>query len=136
MQKNNDDAGRKPAVLILDWADCSRSLTVRTLSPLDVSILESNNGLEGMELLKNHPEIALVIMDLIIPGLDGVDFFHRLREFNDSLPFILMIAYEPEDTAERLGANLPDLVIIKPYRPKHLLEAATGLIDYYESSRS
>ena len=127
-----DEAGRstsrEPAVLIVDDDPNARMLAVRTIQKLNVPVLQAENGFEAMHLLMKHPEVALIILDLIMPGQDGVRTFQEIRKMNESIPVIIVTGYPPEHSDEAFGDVLPDLVITKPYQPAHLLSASSAFM--------
>lgn len=129
-EKKEDDrsTSREPAVLIVDDDPNARMLAVRTIQKLNVPVLQAENGFEAMHLLMKHPETALIILDLIMPGQDGVKTFQEVRKLNESIPVIIVTGYPPEHSEEAFGEVLPDLVITKPYQPAHLLSASSAFM--------
>jgi len=71
-------------------------LAVRTIQKLNVPVLQAENGFEAMHLLMKHPETALIILDLIMPGQDGVKTFQEIRKMNESIPVIIVTGYPPD----------------------------------------
>src|SRR5207247_11266963 len=87
-----DLAGRK--VLIVD--DDIRNIFALTgaLEQHGITVLNAENGKDGLETLKNNPDIDVLLMDIMIPGVDGYDtirIIRGLQEFED-LPIIAMPA--------------------------------------------
>jgi len=123
MQKKNDDAEKKHTVLIVDPSIIARRLAVHTFQKMGVSILQSDDGLEGLELLKKHPETSLLIIELVMPGLNADKFMKLVREFNATIP-VITVAGPPIRNGAFLAFEQPDLFIPKPYNPFHLLQAA------------
>jgi len=61
-------------VLCIDDNIISRLLVVQMLSKLGYTIFEASDGLSGLKLLQEHPEIEWVVLDLEMPILDGYEF--------------------------------------------------------------
>jgi NarL family two-component system response regulator LiaR len=70
--------------------------TILGLEP-DIEIVDSvNNGLEVIEKLQNT-EIDLILIDMKMPYMDGVQTIQKVREFNDRVKFIILTTYENEE---------------------------------------
>ena len=67
------------AGLVVDDDELMRESVSATLSDLGVEVHQAADGLEGLEVLESHPEIAVVVTDIAMPRLDGVSFIQRAR---------------------------------------------------------
>ena len=82
-------------------------------------VVSASNGLEALSALRNDDEIALVLLDIMMPELDGISTLARLRE-EKNLPVILLTA-KSEDTDKVLGLNVgADDYVTKPFNPVEL----------------
>ena len=87
------------------------------------------NGKEALELL-DREDIHLVLLDIMMPVLDGVSALSRLREFSN-VPVILLTA-KSEDTDKVLGLNVgADDYITKPFNPVELLARVRSQLRRY-----
>jgi len=79
------------------------------------SVLEASDGLEAVELFRlHHGELAMVLMDLIMPGMDGQQAFREMRKIDSAIPVVISSGYNVSDTdlfVEGLAGLLK-----KPYR--------------------
>jgi len=126
--KTRTTSSTEPSILIVDDDPNARALAVRTLEKMDAPLLEAENGYEGMHMLTKHPEIALIILDLVMPGQDGIKTYTELRNQNVSLPVIIVTGYPPDESEAVFGDMEPDLILSKPYQPLHLLNAAKAFM--------
>ena len=126
--KERITTSKEPSILVVDDDANARALAVRTLQKIDAPILEAENGYEAMHMLTKHPEIALIILDLVMPGQDGVKTYVELRNQNISLPVIIITGYPPNDSEKVFGTMEPDLILSKPYQPMHLLNSAKAFM--------
>ncbi len=62
---------RPPAVLLVDDDELVRESLAGLLEELPVGVIEASGGREALELLRRHPEIAVLITDMMMPGMDG-----------------------------------------------------------------
>ena len=85
----------------------------------DYNILKAYDGEEALKVLENN-EIHLVIMDIMMPKMDGLKAVVRIRE-TLNIP-IIMVSAKSEDTDKIIGLNFgADDYITKPYNPTILL---------------
>src|SRR5260370_16964079 len=92
--------GRKPAVslLILDDNAGSLELLSSALAQPDLEILTASDPEEGLDLVfGRHPQIVLT--DLVMPRLSGLEVLERIMEFDTSIDVILMTPHYSTDSA-------------------------------------
>ena len=79
----------------------------------------ATNGFEGLELFaKNH--YHLILLDIMMPGIDGFDVLERIREVSD-VPVIMLTAKHEEVDRLKGFANGADDYVIKPFSPRELI---------------
>lgn len=82
-------------------------------------VMKAYDGYEALELLEGH-EVDLMIVDVMMPGLDGIRTTLKVRE-TSSIPIIILSA-KSEDTDKILGLNIgADDYITKPFNPLELV---------------
>lgn len=83
-------------------------------------VIKAYDGEEALQMLKKHNDIKLVIMDIMMPKLDGIHACMKIREYN-SLPIIFLSA-KSEDVDKILGLNIgADDYVTKPFNPLELV---------------
>lgn len=98
--------GAKPKVLIVEDDLIVQSSLERLLRGNDCDVDCADSGEEGLEKFTDSP-CDLVVADLRLPGIDGIEMVDRMRKVDDSLDFVVMSAYgclEDAIRALRLGA--------------------------------
>ncbi|MBA7602887.1 Regulatory protein AtoC [subsurface metagenome] len=93
-------------ILVVDDEQNIRRMLTRVLSPEGFIVQEAVNGLEALKRLQEE-NYSLVLLDLRMPVLDGIDTLKKIREYDINLPVIMMSAYGsiPEAVeAMKLGA--------------------------------
>ena len=89
------------------------------LSQEGYQILKAYDGIEALEILEKE-EVNLLIIDVMMPRLDGIRATLKIREKN-SLPIIILSA-KSEDTDKILGLNIgADDYVTKPFNPLELV---------------
>lgn len=104
-----------PNILICDdEKDIVNALKIYLADP-DYTLFEAGNGKEALEVLEQE-EIHLILLDLMMPVMDGVTAMVKIRE-RSNVPVIMLTA-KSEDTDKILGLNLgADDYITKPFNP-------------------
>lgn len=92
-------------------------------------IMKAYDGYEALELLATH-EVDLMIIDVMMPGLDGIRTTLKVRE-TSSIPIIILSA-KSEDTDKILGLNIgADDYLSKPFNPLELIARVKSQIRRY-----
>ncbi len=109
-----------PVVLVVEDDPIIRQTTEYALRRAGFDTLASADGACALDLAReNSPD--LVLLDVMLPGLDGYDFLHGLRAFDSDVPVIMVTALDAErDKVRGLDAGADDYVT-KPYSTEELL---------------
>lgn len=124
-----------PSVLVVDDTAANRFLVAATLRRDGYRILEADDGGSGLEAIaRESPE--LVILDLLMPGMDGAEMMRRLRARGSSgAPRVLLMTAlneaESAAAARELGA---DAHLIKPFAPAELRARVKELLASSETA--
>ncbi|PGM59303.1 response regulator transcription factor [Bacillus sp. AFS053548] len=95
------------------------------------SIFKAYNGVEALATIENE-EIHLIIMDIMMPKLDGIRTTMKIRE-NYGVP-VIMLSAKSEDSDKILGLNLgADDYITKPFNPLELIARVKSQLRRYTS---
>ena len=104
---------------------------VKTLAPRCLSVMAAGSAEEGADILRSH-HVDLIILDISLPGRNGVSWLKELRDQGLTAQVILITAFADLDTAiEALRAGASDF-ILKPFRVPQILNAIKHC---YECSR-
>ena len=100
------------------------------LSKEGYNVLKAYDGIEAVNMLKENTNIALLLIDIMMPRMDGIHATVKIRETN-SLPIIFLSA-KSEDTDKILGLNMgADDYITKPFNPLELMARVNSAIRRY-----
>ena len=107
-----------PTVLVVDDEPIVRDVVVRYLQREGFDTLEAGDGLQAQELMRLH-EPSLVVLDLMLPGMDGLELCRWIRGRSD-LPLIMLTA-RAEESDRIVGLELgADDYVTKPFSPREL----------------
>lgn len=99
------------------------------LSAENYNIIEATNGEEALKAAENN-EIHLILMDIMMPGMDGISATARLRQISN-VPIIFLTA-KSEDTDKVIGLNIgADDYVTKPFNPVELLARVRSQLRRY-----
>lgn len=110
-------------VLLVDDEETVRGVGREMLRELGFSVLTAIDGKDALEIFKTHPEIALVILDLTMPHMDGEQCFRELRMLRPNVKVIMSSGYNEQEVAQKfVGKGLAGF-IQKPYKLSTLKSA-------------
>ncbi|MBS1857599.1 MAG: PAS domain S-box protein [Acidobacteria bacterium] len=107
-------------ILVVDDEPSVRGLAQRVLERQGWSVLAAENGQAAVELVKSHPEVRAVLLDLAMPVMSGDAAAKLIRELRRDLPVVLSSGYSESDARDRFGTNAVTAFLQKPYSPKQL----------------
>jgi CheY-like chemotaxis protein len=111
----------KIKILVVDDSSLARRMTRRILEDLGHEVEEVSNGAEALEqfLLKRHDA---VVLDLLMPGVDGVEVLQKLREMNPQVPVIVLTADIQRTTRDLVKDAGAVAMVNKPVSKEQLSE--------------
>ena len=127
--KSPDLEGGGGTVLVVEDTAQVRELGVRMLQRLGFRVLEAEDGVEGIEVLREHwNEIGFVICDLTMPRMDGWETIASMRKIKPDIPVILASGYDEASVMNGDHPEVPQVFLAKPYGLEDLAKAI-GKVD-------
>jgi len=114
-------------ILVVEDEPAIRRALRHTLSRLGYTVVEADNGEDGVQIAGERPEVALVISDLIMPRMGGEGMRRRLRESGSRVPFLFVSGYDARELPGPLAD--PDLFLPKPWSIRDLAVAVRRTLD-------
>ncbi len=112
-------------VLVVDDAGVVRRLSFRVLSEAGYRVFEAAGAVEALEVIEMlHGHVDLVLVDVVMPEVNGVDLVRLIREKWDEPNILFMSAYPAEVLAREGLKDLRVLFLAKPFTRDELLGAA------------
>lgn len=119
----------KVTVLVVDDVEDNRYLVKRLLEKRGAQVLMAENGAQSLEMVKAHPEIDIILMDIQMPVLDGYEATKALRKMDYKLPIIALTANAmSEDRNNCLKAGCDDY-LAKPINTSDLVRKLHHLLN-------
>ena len=114
-------------ILVVDDESRMRKLVRDFLTREGYTVLEAGDGMEAMDVFYEDKDIALIILDVMMPKMDGWQVCREIRE-SSKVPIIMLTA-RSEERDELLGFELGvDEYISKPFSPKILVARVNAIL--------
>ena len=120
----------KIKILVVDDESRMRKLVKDFLGREGYQVLEAGDGMEAMEVFYDEKDIALIILDVMMPDMNGFQVLQKIREKNN-VPVLMLTAKSDEEdkvSGLRLGA---DDYLTKPFDMDELIARIASLIRRY-----
>ena len=119
----------RTTVLVVDDSLMMRKLVARTLDAAGFDVCEAEDGVAALSQLVERPSIALVICDVNMPNMNGIEFLQALHAepHTSKVPVLILTTRGQLDLvsqARTLGAKF---WLLKPFVPEQLIEVAKQL---------
>lgn len=127
MKENGGDKMDTLKILVVDDESRMRKLVKDFLTKKNFQVLEAGNGEEAMDIFYEEKDIALIILDVMMPKMDGWEVCREIRK-NSKVPIIMLTA-RSDERDELLGFDLGvDEYISKPFSPKILVARVEAIL--------
>jgi len=111
----------KPFVLIAEDDELNFVFFKTLLNRIDCEYKHAQNGVEAVELCRRHPEIDLILMDIKMPVMNGIEATRLIREFRPELPIIAITAYAQTGDEQRFLQAGCNGYLAKPIKKDDLI---------------
>lgn len=107
-------------LIVDDEPDMLKLLSMILREKTSYEVVTTNNPLEALELIKQEG-FALVITDLKMPGLDGVELLEGIKRIDEDMPVIIITAYGTIEAASEIMQKGGFDFITKPFKKEQIL---------------
>lgn len=114
-----DWAGK--TILVTEDIQTNYIFLERVISRLNARVLQAQNGAQALDLVKSGEKIDLILMDLQMPEMNGIEAFNLIRHYNPSIRIILQTAYATKDEKETYRDMGFDGFLTKPIQIEPLV---------------
>ncbi|SHF18274.1 ATP-binding protein [Vibrio gazogenes] len=114
-------------VLVVEDTKTNQMVIQILLEQMGYSVTIAENGQEFLDIIVKNTDFSLILMDISMPVMDGIEATKRLRHHNILTPVVALTAHStPEDRDKCLLAGMDDF-IVKPFRKHHI----QAIVDKY-----
>ena len=114
-------------VLVIDDSGLVRRQVANVLKGLGYAVVEAVDGIDALAKLEGTPDTRLIVCDVNMPNMNGIEFLEKLSTQNTGVPVVMLTTEgQPEmiQRAKTLGAKG---WIVKPFKPEFLIATAKKL---------
>ena len=132
LQANQDILVGTETILIVDDEEMILDVGVQVLKKLGYEVLTASSGIEAIEVYQqNRQEVAMVILDLIMPEIGGGETYDRLKEIDPQVKVLLSSGYSVDGQASEILKRGCDGFIQKPFSIEDLSQKLRQIITKY-----
>lgn len=112
-------------ILVVDDSIVARRQIIEAIKDHDTEVIEAANGEEGLLRFKADPTFTLVISDVNMPVMDGLEMAGAIRKLNQNakIPILVVTTESTPDQIDRGKAVEVTGWLVKPFNPNHLQAA-------------
>src|SRR6476620_5742529 len=111
---------RLEQILVVDDEDMVRHFAARILSEEGYRVVQAADGADALDVISTRP-VDLVVSDVMMPRVNGIELLERLSVAHPGLPILLMSGYGTMELMNR-GVSVPCGLLAKPFPPSVLIE--------------
>ncbi|HET9377797.1 MAG TPA: response regulator [Chthoniobacterales bacterium] len=128
VQMANSGNRSEPRILLVEDEKDLAQVVCEILNTLPAKVIVAKNGREAIRIIESDQSFDLVLLDLVLPQLNGLEVLRRLRRVSTTTKVILSTGYvESLDSKELAGLEISGL-LSKPYMPNQLLAAVRAAL--------
>ncbi len=116
-------------ILVVDDEELVRRFAARVLRGRGYEVVEAGDGRRALTKVEElGRDLRLVLSDIVMPHMNGVELTERLSVLRPDLPVILMSGYSPKELMAR-GIAAPCALLCKPFLPSELIAEVSRCLD-------
>lgn len=112
--------GRSQKVLVVDDSDFMRMMLEDILTRQGHTMLQAKDGQECLDMLQGET-VDVCVLDIGMPGMDGIEVLHKIKEKNPALKVIMLSALSQENIVKQALQLGADSFVVKPFQAQCLI---------------
>ncbi len=117
----NHKIWKNKTILIAEDEESNYKFLEVLLSKKGINLLRAENGYEAIEICKGHEQIDLILMDIKMPEMNGLEATAKIKQFKPKIPIIIQTAYAMQNDEKECMESGCDDYIAKPIKKEKLL---------------
>ena len=116
-------------ILFVDDEEEVRNVCVQILENSGFDVISASDGIEAVEKFRdNSDEILIVVMDMLMPNMNGIEAFGKIREIRPDIRVIMCSGYTEQAVMNSFKDDCPSGFIQKPFRSKDLIQILFSIL--------
>ncbi len=120
---------QRAKIMVVDDEEDVRRLAYDILTEHGYSVVTANDGKEALELLGYNPDVKLVVLDMVMPGMGGKDTCIEIKKRPEPPKVLICTGYSEMADLETVLGKEADGLLQKPYSTSEMAETVLGLLD-------
>jgi len=116
-------------ILVVDDEEIIRRLARTALETAGFRVLEAASPITALGVSESHPEISLLLTDVVMPAMSGRNLAARIRAAHPEAQVIYMSGYAEQDLSLGAHAQEPFVFLAKPFRADTILDLVRDVLD-------
>jgi DNA-binding NtrC family response regulator len=114
-------------LLVVDDEAMMLRLYANMLARGQHEVMQATGGEEALKLLRGKP-FDLALLDVIMPGMNGIELARRILQISPDTKILLMTGYGPREVAQVAGKENPYRILWKPFKTESLLQMIENVL--------
>ena len=115
--------------MLVDDEQALRNVGAALLKSMGFTALTAQDGREALEIFSERGrEIDVIMLDLIMPVMGGIDTYHELRKTDMTIPIVICSGYGVESVAHVINNDQHAGFVHKPYKPEELRDVIVSMM--------
>ena len=114
-------------IMIVDDSKTIRQQVSFTLTKGGYEVIEAEDGQDGIDKLNANSDIAMVISDVNMPNMNGLEMVEKLKSDGSTVPVIMLTTEGASDLIQRAKDAGAKGWLVKPFQPDQLVAAVTKI---------
>ncbi|MFW7377859.1 MAG: response regulator [Oligoflexus sp.] len=114
-------------IMIVDDSKTIRQQVSFTLTKGGYEVIEAEDGQDGIEKLKANADVAMVISDVNMPNMNGLEMVEKLKASGSTVPVIMLTTEGAADLIQRAKEAGAKGWLVKPFQPDQLVAAVSKI---------
>lgn len=117
-----------PQVILAEDEGQLRSLIAELLTAKGLKVMQAADGLEALDLIKQHPSTSLLLTDIVMPNMNGYELVEESLKLRPELKILMMTAY-PADQPPTSALRAREIrTLVKPFNPDRMCELVVEML--------
>ena len=117
-----------PTVLIIDDSETIRLQVKQALASTGYEIIEAVDGLDGLEKLRSSPHLDMVLCDVNMPRMNGLEVIAEAHRLGSKVPMVMLTTEGQPSMIKQARESGAKGWIVKPFKPELLVATVTKLV--------
>lgn len=115
-------------VLVVEDQQGMRQLICRMLERSHFAVFDCGNARQALGLLDGHPEIELAIIDMVMPGMSGLDLAAEMSRRHPGIQILYISGFVASIAIQAIADQRPEAVLLKPFTEQQLMQRVRRLL--------